>query len=258
MTWYETVQRPAGGAGGVGRPGARRRRAAVGVRRAARRRQGAAGDPDVGAGRRRRSTARSSRSPSATRRPRTPARRCRRRLSRSAPGCERTDAPPPVPVAAAPGGDRDWRQALIGWSFALPFVLLFGVFMAGPILISFVTSFTDMRVTDIRKPVRRRLRRVRQLRRRVPGPDVPQGGPQHRGLRASFAVPLTIGLGLLVALGLNQARVRLRNVLRIGYFLPVRHEHRRHRRRVAADPRHRRRPDQRPARRASASTGRAG
>ena len=32
-------------------------------------------------------------------------------------------------------------------------------------------------------------------------------------------VPLTIGLGLL-ALGLNQAMVRFRTVLRLGYFLP--------------------------------------
>ena len=47
---------------------------------------------------------------------------------------------------------RPWRQWLIGWSFALPFVLLFSVFMAGPIIVSFVTSFTDMRVTDIRTP----------------------------------------------------------------------------------------------------------
>ena len=35
-----------------------------------------------------------------------------------------------------------------------------------------------------------------------------------------FAMPLTIGLGLLIALGLNQAVVRLRNALRTGYFLP--------------------------------------
>ncbi len=35
-----------------------------------------------------------------------------------------------------------------------------------------------------------------------------------------FAVPLTIGLGLLAALGLNQGVVRLRNVFRTGYFMP--------------------------------------
>jgi multiple sugar transport system permease protein len=43
---------------------------------------------------------------------------------------------------------------------------------------------------------------------------------RNTALYVLFAVPLTIGLGLLVALGLNQATVRLRNVLRLGYFLP--------------------------------------
>ncbi len=35
-----------------------------------------------------------------------------------------------------------------------------------------------------------------------------------------FAVPLTIGLGLLAALGLNQAMVRFRSLFRTAYFLP--------------------------------------
>ena len=61
-----------------------------------------------------------------------------------------TSPAPSVPVPVRPRRHRNWRQALIGWTFALPFVLLFGAFMAGPILISFVTSFTDMRITDIR------------------------------------------------------------------------------------------------------------
>ena len=59
-----------------------------------------------------------------------------------------------VPVPR-PRRHRDWRQALIGWAFALPFVVLFTVFMAGPILASLITSFTDMRVTDIRKQAKR-------------------------------------------------------------------------------------------------------
>ena len=61
------------------------------------------------------------------------------------------------PVGAgspAPTGQRSrWREALIAWSFALPFVLLFAIFMAGPIVVAFVTSFTDLRVTDIRNPL---------------------------------------------------------------------------------------------------------
>ena len=99
-------------------------------------------------------------------------------------------------------------------------MLLFVVFMAGPILVSFVTSFTDMRVTDIRYAVRRRLRRPGQLRRRASATRRSARRPATRRCTSLFAVPLTIGLGLLAALGLNQGVVRLRNVFRTGYFLP--------------------------------------
>jgi multiple sugar transport system permease protein len=121
--------------------------------------------------------------------------------------------------AAAHRRRRDWRQALIGWSFALPFVVLFAVFMAGPILVSFLTSFTDLRVTDIRSPFDVGFVGLDNYI------DVFQDATFRKAARNTvfyvvFAVPLTIGLGLLAALGLNQGVVRLRNVLRLGYFLP--------------------------------------
>lgn len=111
------------------------------------------------------------------------------------------------------------RQALVGWGFSLPFVLLFSVFMAGPIVVSFLTSFTDMRVTDIRSPFSVGFVGFENY------VDVFQDATFRKAARNTalyvvFAVPLTIGLGLLVALGLNQATIKLRNVLRLGYFLP--------------------------------------
>jgi multiple sugar transport system permease protein len=124
-----------------------------------------------------------------------------------------------VPASAAVRRRRDWRQALVGWSFALPFVLLFGVFMAAPILVSFVTSLTDLRVTDIRRPFDADFVGLSNYI------DVLQDPTFRKAARNTvfyvvFAMPLTIGLGLLVALGLNQAVVRFRNVFRLGYFLP--------------------------------------
>src|SRR5688572_6080514 len=108
---------------------------------------------------------------------------------------------------------------MIGWSFALPFVVLFGVFLAGPILVSFVVSFTDMRVTDIRTPFDVDFVGLANYT------DVLQDPTFRKAVRNTvvyvvFAVPLTISLGLLIALGLNQAVVRLRNVFRTGFFLP--------------------------------------
>ncbi|HEV2869824.1 MAG TPA: sugar ABC transporter permease, partial [Actinomycetota bacterium] len=36
------------------------------------------------------------------------------------------------------------RQTLAAWGFALPFLVLFLVFMAGPVLASLTMSFTDL------------------------------------------------------------------------------------------------------------------
>ena len=45
------------------------------------------------------------------------------------------------------------REELIGWGFALPFVIIFTLFMAGPILASAVMSFTDFGLRDLRNPL---------------------------------------------------------------------------------------------------------
>ena len=53
------------------------------------------------------------------------------------------------PVAAR----RGWRRDLTGWAFAAPFVVLFGVFMALPIIASFVLSFTSFGLRDLQNPI---------------------------------------------------------------------------------------------------------
>ena len=86
----------------------------------------------------------------------------------------------PVTVVRAHG---QWRRALVGWTFALPFVLLFAVFMAGPIVASFLTSFTDMRVTDIRTPTGVNFVGLDNYAEVLQDRAVPPGGGQHRDLR---------------------------------------------------------------------------
>ena len=44
------------------------------------------------------------------------------------------------------------QQAIAAWVLAIPFVALFLVFTAGPVLASLGMSFTDMRSTDTRTP----------------------------------------------------------------------------------------------------------
>ena len=48
------------------------------------------------------------------------------------------------------GHRRGWRQDLTGWAFAAPFVILFGVFLALPIL---DTSFVILKRLKYRQPI---------------------------------------------------------------------------------------------------------
>jgi multiple sugar transport system permease protein len=123
------------------------------------------------------------------------------------------------PVAARPRRRQSRKQALVGWSFALPFVLLFAVFMGGPILISFVTSFTDLRVTDIRSPLNVNFVGLENYAD-VLGDASFRKAAANTAIYVLVTVPVTIGLGLLIALGLNQGVLRLRKVFRVGFFLP--------------------------------------
>ena len=112
------------------------------------------------------------------------------------------------------------KQTLVGWSFALPFFAMFVVFMAGPILVSLVTSFTDLRVTDIRSPFGVNFVGLDNYA------DV-FGDPKFRKAAVNTAifvvvgVPLTMSLGLLAAVALNQGIVKFRRVFRVGFYLPV-------------------------------------
>lgn len=111
------------------------------------------------------------------------------------------------------------HQALIGWSFALPFVLLFTVFMAGPIIVSFLTSFTDMRVTDIRSPTDVNFVGLENYVDVMNDPAFRKAA-MNTAIYVLVTTPATIGIGLAIALALNQGFVRFRNFFRVGFFLP--------------------------------------
>ncbi len=115
-----------------------------------------------------------------------------------------------------------WRrpEALAGYLFALPFLALFAVFTVGPVLASFLMSFTDLRSRDIRNPLS----------------VEPVGLKNYTDLfadetfrKAAFntayfvvvGVPLTMILGLAVAVGLNSGITRFTAFFRVGYYLPV-------------------------------------
>ena len=121
---------------------------------------------------------------------------------------------------ASTAGRSPWRDALVAWSFALPFLVLFLLFMAGPIIVALVTSFTDMRVTDIRDPLSIEFIGIENYTE-VLGDERFQKAAANTTAYVVVGVPLAIALGLGAALLLNQGIVRFRTFFRVGFYLPV-------------------------------------
>lgn len=122
--------------------------------------------------------------------------------------------------SASTAGRSRTRETLVAWSFALPFLLLFGVFMAGPITAALVTSFTDLRVTDIRNPLSVDFIGVANYLD-VLGDARFQKAAANTTVFVLVGVPLTMALGLAAAVGVNQGVVRFRTFFRVGFYLPV-------------------------------------
>ncbi len=125
-----------------------------------------------------------------------------------------------VAEAQASGSTRRWREDLIGWAFAAPFVILFGIFLAFPILASFLLSFTSFGLRDLTNPIGATLVGLQNYL------DVFADSTFWTSLlnTAYFVlvgVPLTLVLGLLIANALNRGVTRFRTAFRVGYYLPV-------------------------------------
>src|SRR5687768_16212683 len=112
------------------------------------------------------------------------------------------------------------RENLTGWGFAAPFVIIFLVFMAGPIVASLVLSLTDFGLRDLRNPLGTNFIGLGNYVELA-------GDPTFRIALLNTAyfvivgVPLTLGLGLALALALDRGIRRFRTMYRVGYYLPV-------------------------------------
>lgn len=131
-----------------------------------------------------------------------------------------TPAPPRSTAPRVRASRRSRRMTLTAWMFALPFVVLFVVFMAGPIVASLAMSFTDMTTRDLQTPFQVNIVGIDNYVRLFQDPRF------LRSLANTFtfvivAVPLTMGLALVVALALDKGIRRFRTVFRVGYYAPV-------------------------------------
>ena len=109
---------------------------------------------------------------------------------------------------------------LTGWAFAAPFLVIFLVFLALPILASLVLSFTGFGLGNLRDWFSAEFVGLDNYTRLVDD-EIFLKAARNTLVFVVFGVPVTIALGLLAALGLNRALGRLQGLFRVGYYLPV-------------------------------------
>ena len=130
---------------------------------------------------------------------------------------------PALPArSVARAGDRYTRHRTTraGYVFAAPYVLIFTVFMALPILASFVMSFTSFGLGDLTAPLGASFVGLANYAALAADQTFRQAAV-NTVLYTVVGVLATLALGLAAAVGLNRALGRLRSVFRVGYYLPV-------------------------------------
>jgi multiple sugar transport system permease protein len=136
----------------------------------------------------------------------------------TAPAIVRRDANGAGSAPVAPG--HGWRQDLTGWAFAAPFVILFGIFLALPILAALVLSFTSFGLADLQNPIGTSVVGFQNYLDLLSDPKFWKS----LGNTVYFVVvgvPATLAIGLLIASALSRGITRFRTAFRVGYYLPV-------------------------------------
>lgn len=122
--------------------------------------------------------------------------------------------------AAKPGHRRRRRNALTAWLFALPFVLVFSVFMLGPLVSSFLMSFTDFKSRDIDNPLAVGFVGLDQYASLFSNPQFLRS-ILNTAYFVAVGIPLTTILALALAVALNNGITRFRTAFRVGFYTPV-------------------------------------
>lgn len=112
------------------------------------------------------------------------------------------------------------RKALLPWLFAMPFVLLFGIFMMVPLISSFFMSFTDFTAQDIQTPLNVNFVGLEHYVLLLQDPQFLQS-MLNTGYFVLIGIPLTIVVGLSLALALNSGIIKFRSAFRVGFYTPV-------------------------------------
>ncbi|NUW34634.1 sugar ABC transporter permease [Nonomuraea sp. SMC257] len=123
-------------------------------------------------------------------------------------------------LATGPVRARRHKQTLTAWMFALPFVLIFGVFMLLPLLSSLAMSFTDFRSSDVQTPLAVGFVGLDQYRALF-GDPLFLRSMVNTGYFVLVGIPLTMVVALTLAVALNSGITRFRTAFRVGFYTPV-------------------------------------
>ena len=115
---------------------------------------------------------------------------------------------------------RDRAQARAGLLLSTPFVILFLVFIAWPVVQSMFMSFTDMLIADIRTPFSVDFVGLENYQTAFQDP-VFRKAAINTGVFVVVGVPLTMACGLAAAVALNKGITRMRGFFRMGFYTPV-------------------------------------
>ncbi len=129
---------------------------------------------------------------------------------------QRTARTQAVRAAAGPSLHDD----LVGWAFAAPFVILFGLFLAFPIIAALVLSFTSFGLGDLQNPIGTTFVGLDNYAKLL-GDEMFWKALFNTFYFVVVGVPLTLAIGLLIANALNRGITRFRTAFRVGYYLPV-------------------------------------
>ncbi|WP_404430472.1 sugar ABC transporter permease [Microbacterium lacus] len=115
---------------------------------------------------------------------------------------------------------RTQRQGLVAWALALPFLAVFAVFMILPLVGSLAMSFTDMSSRDVRSPFAVNFVGLDQYAALFADERFVQS-LLNTAYFVGVGIPITIVVGLALALTVDAGISRVRAVFRIGFFAPV-------------------------------------
>lgn len=127
-------------------------------------------------------------------------------------------APPKKRKKRAEGGTRG--EAVTGWLFVTPFLVIFFLFSLIPAVLALTTSWTDMTARDLRNPFGVNFTGFQNFI------DIFGNAGFRRSMLNTFlfvllCVPLTMGVGLFLAVLLNNGIRRLRATYRAAMYIPV-------------------------------------